>query len=147
MSAPDEHAHAGDRAGNTSSSASGNTSGNASGNALGGNLYAGIEAGAHDERFERLVARAGVLIERIVSTGQASPEGFWYDDPREEWVVLLAGAAELEFEAQGGARHPMRPGDYVHIPAHCRHRVAWTDTAAPSVWLAVYFGAAAEERG
>ncbi|MDR3095732.1 MAG: cupin domain-containing protein [Paraburkholderia sp.] len=106
-----------------------------------GNLYAGIETGARDERFEQLVAQAGVLIERIVSTGQASPEGFWYDDPRDEWVVLLTGAAELEFETQGGARYPMRPGDYVHIPAHCRHRVAWTDTAAPTVWLAVYFGA------
>lgn len=111
-----------------------------------GNLYAGIEADARDERFERLIAQAGVLIERIVSTGQVSPEGFWYDDPRDEWVVLLAGAAELEFEAQGGARHRMRPGDYVHIPAHCRHRVAWTDTAAPTVWLAVYFDAGTHER-
>ncbi|WP_434718462.1 cupin domain-containing protein [Paraburkholderia sp. A1BS-2L] len=108
---------------------------------LSGNLYAGIEASARDERFERLAGQAGVLIERIVSTGQASPDGFWYDDPRDEWVALLAGAAVLEFEARGGARHRMRPGDYVHIPAHCRHRVAWTDTATPTVWLAVYFGA------
>lgn len=111
-----------------------------------GNLYAGIKADARDECFERLIAQAGVLIERIVSTGQVSPEGFWYDDPRDEWVVLLAGAAELEFEAQGGARHRMRPGDYVHIPAHCRHRVVWTDTAAPTVWLAVYFDAGTHER-
>lgn len=110
------------------------------------NLYADIEADARDERFERLVEQAGVLIERLVSTGQASPEGFWYDDPRDEWVVLLAGAAVLEFEAQGGAHHQMRSGDYVHIPAHCRHRVAWTDTATPTVWLAVYFGASVDAR-
>lgn len=128
MSATSENAHAG--------AAGSHPAGNPS-----GNLYAGIDTGARDERFERLVEQAGVLIERIVSTGQASPEGFWYDDPRDEWVVLLAGAAELEFEAQGGARHRLRPGDYVHIPGHCRHRVAWTDTAAPTVWLAVYFGA------
>lgn len=85
-----------------------------------------------------------MLIERIVSTGQTSPEGFWYDDPREEWVVLLAGAAALEFEAQGSVRHGMLPGDYVHIPPHCRHRVAWTDPALPTVWLAVYFDTRAD---
>lgn len=136
MSVPGENAQAGEHAGNPSGNHAGNHA---------GNLYAGIEADARDERFDRLVAQAGVLIERIVSTGQASPEGFWYDDPRDEWVVLLAGAAELEFDAQGGARHRMRPGDYVHIPAHCRHRVAWTDTGAPTVWLAVYFGAGADE--
>ncbi|WP_322043217.1 cupin domain-containing protein [Paraburkholderia sp. J67] len=106
-----------------------------------GNLFEGIHASAREEVFEQLVAQAGVVIERIVSTGQASPEGFWYDDPRDEWVVLLAGAAELEFEAQGGARQRLKPGDHVHIRAHCRHRVAWTDPQTPTVWLAVYFGA------
>ncbi|POR53841.1 cupin 2 domain-containing protein [Paraburkholderia eburnea] len=106
-----------------------------------GNLFEGIDAGAREEVFERLVAQSGVLIERIVSTGQASPEGFWYDDPRDEWVVLLAGAAELEFEAQRGTRQRLKPGDHVHIRAHCRHRVAWTDPQAPTVWLAVYFSA------
>ncbi len=72
----------------------------------GGNLFEGIDAAAPQEVFERIVAQPGVLIERIVSTGQASPEGFWYDDPRDEWVVLLTGAAELEFEAH---RMRMKP--------------------------------------
>ncbi|WP_321952850.1 cupin domain-containing protein [Paraburkholderia bannensis] len=103
----------------------------------GGNLFEGIDAAAPQEVFERIVAQPGVLIARIVSTGQASPEGFWYDDPRDEWVVLLTGAAELEFEAH---RMRMKPGDHVHIRAHCRHRVAWTDPQTPTVWLAVYFG-------
>lgn len=111
------------------------------GNAF-GNLFAGVERGAVDERFERLVAQRGVTIERIVSTGQASPEGFWYDDPRDEWVLLLTGAAALQFELEGAARRQLLSGDYVHIPARCRHRVAWTDETAPTVWLAVYFGAA-----
>jgi cupin 2 domain-containing protein len=106
-----------------------------------GNLFAGIDRSADAECIEPLVAQQGVVIERIVSTGQASPEGFWYDDPRDEWVVLLAGAAALQFESEGGARRTLLPGDYVRIPAHCRHRVAWTDPSAPTLWVAVYFGA------
>jgi cupin 2 domain-containing protein len=90
------------------------------------------------EQVDVLVEQAGVTIERIVSTGQASPPGFWYDSPRAEWVVLLSGAATLEFE--GSAKpHPMKPGDHVLIEAHCRHRVAWTSDTEPSVWLAVYY--------
>lgn len=105
-----------------------------------GNLYAGIVHDAADERFDTLAARGGVLIERIVSTGQASPPGFWYDDAREEWVVLLAGAATLEFEHAAEPSRRLLPGDYVHLPAHCRHRVAWTDPGVSTLWLAVYFG-------
>lgn len=104
-----------------------------------GNLFAGIDREATGERFDRLVALRGVVIERIVSTGQVSPEEGWYDDPRDEWVLLLAGGAALQFEADGPARRQLLPGDYVHIPAHCRHRVAWTDETVPTVWLAVYF--------
>ncbi|SEA34462.1 cupin domain-containing protein [Paraburkholderia sartisoli] len=97
-----------------------------------------------DERFDTLVDRTGLRIERIVSTGQASPAGFWYDSPNEEWVLLIAGAAALEFEtpAESGdiARpHMMQPGDYVRIPAHCRHRVAWTHADEPTFWLAVHY--------
>ncbi len=59
-----------------------------------------------EERFDTLVEQAGVMIERIVSTGQASPPGFWYDSPRAEWVVLLSGAASLEFEEIDGNAQP-----------------------------------------
>ena len=110
-----------------------------------GNLFAGIHHDANEERVDRLVSRDGVLIERIVSTGQASPSGFWYDDAREEWVALLAGAATLEFEDTAQSPRRLLPGDYVHIPAHCRHRVSWTDPTVPSVWLAVYVSAAQGE--
>ncbi|WP_296660845.1 cupin domain-containing protein [Paraburkholderia sp.] len=106
-----------------------------------GNLFVGIEHEATDERFDRLVTRRGLVIERIISTGQANPDGFWYDDPREEWVVVLTGAAALQFEADMPVRRQLLPGDYVHIPAHCRHRVAWTDETVPTVWLTVYFSA------
>ncbi|NML29780.1 cupin domain-containing protein [Paraburkholderia antibiotica] len=108
----------------------------------GGNLFVSVAgqqtAQATDEQFDTLIEQGGVTIERIVSTGQASPAGFWYDSPRAEWVVLLSGAALLEFE---GEAEPLRmgPGDHVLIDAHCRHRVAWTSDTGPSVWLAVYY--------
>jgi cupin 2 domain-containing protein len=89
------------------------------------------------ELVEVLVEQAGVRIERIVSTGQASPPGFWYDQPDDEFVVLLSGAAILCFE-EGDSRLPMAPGDWVEIPAHVRHRVEQTDPERPTVWLAVH---------
>jgi cupin 2 domain-containing protein len=76
-------------------------------------------------------------IERIVSTGQASPPGFWYDQPWDEWVALLAGAARLRFENEPGDRE-LCPGDHVFIPAHARHRVEWTSAQPPTLWLAVH---------
>jgi cupin 2 domain-containing protein len=108
-----------------------------------GNLFSvGAEsAQAAQEWIDTLVEQPGVVIERIVSTGQTSPPGFWYDSPRDEWVVLLSGAARLEFEEiEANARlHAMQPGDYLLIEAHCRHRVAWTHESEPTVWLAVHY--------
>jgi cupin 2 domain-containing protein len=102
-----------------------------------GNLFdIGSTQGA-DERFDTLVEQGGMTIERIVSTGQASPPGFWYDSPRDEWVVLLTGAASLEFEGDPQL-HALQAGDHVLIEAHCRHRVAWTHETEPTVWLAVH---------
>lgn len=75
-------------------------------------------------------------IERIVSTGQASPPGFWYDQADDELVVLLSGAAQLRFEE--GVALDMKPGDWVEIPAHVRHRVEATQAEPPTVWLAVH---------
>jgi cupin 2 domain-containing protein len=104
----------------------------------GGNLFSVEAQRSAEEQLDALVTAPGMTVERIVSMGHASPEGFWYDDPRAEWVVLLSGAAVLEFEA-GPRRHEMRPGDYVLIEPHCRHRVAWTHETEPSVWLAIYY--------
>jgi cupin 2 domain-containing protein len=95
------------------------------------------DAGAA-EITEALVARPGLRIERIVSFGQANPEGFWYDQAEAEWVVLLAGAARLRFEDETQAR-ALGPGDWVEIAAHRRHRVEWTDPDQPTVWLAVFY--------
>ncbi|TDN69525.1 cupin domain-containing protein [Paraburkholderia sp. BL10I2N1] len=107
-----------------------------------GNLFGVDGPQSPDERFDTLAVGKGVRVERIVSTGQASPEGFWYDNPHEEWVVLLSGGAALEFEAETEHR-TMQPGDYVRIPAHCRHRVAWTHAGEPTFWLAIHYENAA----
>ena len=90
--------------------------------------------------MDQLVTDGSVRVERIVSTGQASPPGFWYDQELAEWVVLLAGAAELQFEDETVPRR-LGPGDWVNIAAHRRHRVNWTDPAQPSVWLAIHYPA------
>jgi cupin 2 domain-containing protein len=84
--------------------------------------------------FENL---PGARIERIVSTGQASPPGFWYDQEQAEWVLLLSGSAGLLIEGEDAPR-VLGPGDYVEIPARKKHRVEWTDPKEPTVWLAVH---------
>lgn len=106
---------------------------------MSGNLYAGLPAEARaDELLVDLLSRPDVRIERIVSTGQASPEGFWYDQEWAEWVVLLSGAAEVRFADEPAPRR-LVAGDWLHIEAHRRHRVEWTDPAQASVWLAVHY--------
>ena len=79
-----------------------------------------------------------VRIERIVSTGQSSPENFWYEQPEHEWVVVLKGEAKLVFEGDDNPVH-LSAGDHLLIPARRRHRVAWTVTDQPTVWLAVFY--------
>ncbi len=90
------------------------------------------------ERVDALLTRPGLRIERIVSWGQASPPGFWYDQAEAEWVLVLAGAARLRFEDETEARLSV-PAIGVDIAPHRRHRVDWTDPAAPTVWLAVFY--------
>lgn len=107
---------------------------------MNGNLFAGLpDAALADEVFETLGACGNVRIERIVSTGQCSAPGFWYDQAQDEWVALLRGTATLRFadEAQG---RDLLPGDWLFIAAHRRHRIERSDAGEPSVWLAVHVG-------
>jgi cupin 2 domain-containing protein len=103
----------------------------------GGNLFAEVPARLDIEETAVLAQLPGARIERIVSTGQASPPGSWYDQDWTEWVVVLTGSAGLLIEGDGGPRI-LAPGDYVEIPPHVRHRVEWTDADEPTVWLAVH---------
>jgi cupin 2 domain-containing protein len=106
-----------------------------------GNILEHIRRDAVDEEFTEFVAAEGVRIERIVSTGQASPPGFWYDQEWSEWVLLHSGSAGLLFEGELTSRE-LKRGNYLLIPAGRRHRVEWTDATEPMIWLAVHFGSA-----
>ncbi|MEN5140483.1 cupin [Pseudomonas juntendi] len=93
------------------------------------------------EQVDELLNRPGVRVERIVSSGQASPPGFWYDQAEGEWIVLVSGAAGLRFEHEPHNRL-LAPGDCLDIPPHCRHRVEWTAPGTSTVWLAVFYSSA-----
>lgn len=100
------------------------------------NLFSEIPPPAVDEYFETLFSKPGLRIERILSHRHASPPSFWYEQPTDEWVLLARGSAELEFG--DGRRQALLPGDWLLIPAGCRHRVA--ATGPDTVWLAVHTG-------
>ena len=102
------------------------------------NLLSPLSDARGCERIDRLLTRPGLRVERIVSHGQASPPGFWYDQDEGEWVLVIAGAARLRFADEIEARL-LEPGDWVDIVPHRRHRVEWTDPATPTVWLALFY--------
>jgi cupin 2 domain-containing protein len=103
-----------------------------------GNLFASLDPAATEEQVRLLLAAPDVRIERIVSTGQASPPGFWYDQEWDEFVLLVSGSAGLRMEGEPALRL-LRPGDHLMIPAHVRHRVEWTSASEPTIWLAVHY--------
>lgn len=102
------------------------------------NLFNNLPSDLPEELVEVIAQNRHVRIERIVSRGHASPEGFWYDQDENEWVVVLQGKGRLLFE---GTDEPLElgPGDFVNIPAHRRHRVESTEPDEPTVWLAVFW--------
>jgi cupin 2 domain-containing protein len=101
------------------------------------NLFTDLPSPLPNEVFTAIVEAKSVRIERIVSHGHTSPDGFWYDQHQHEWVVVLQGAARLSVE---GESKELKPGDFINIPAHQKHRVEWTTPDEPTVWLAVFYG-------
>jgi cupin 2 domain-containing protein len=102
-----------------------------------GNLFANVSLARGAELIEALAESSGVRIERIVSREHSSPEHFWYEDPRNEWVLLVSGSAELRFEGSGTFK--LSPGDWILIPAGRRHRVETTSATEDTIWIAVYY--------
>jgi len=100
------------------------------------NLFDQIPASAPQEILTGLVLSKNVRVERIVSFGQGSPDGFWYEQTESEWVLLLEGSAQLRFDDK---LVDFAPGDYLNIPAGMRHRVEKTAENAKTVWLAVFY--------
>jgi cupin 2 domain-containing protein len=101
------------------------------------NLFDGISPELPGEAVEEILRSESFRIERIVSRGQKSPEGFWYDQQTDEWVILASGSATLRFE--DGGLIDLKPGDHLLIPRHVRHRVERTDPEQETVWLAVHW--------
>ncbi|AUD61670.1 cupin [Shewanella sp. Pdp11] len=101
------------------------------------NFFAKLPTDLSAEVFEKLAGNDSVTIERIVSNGQYTPDGQWYDQTQHEWVMLLKGDATFEFEQ--GEPVTLTPGDYLTIPPHQKHRVASTSISSETLWLAVFY--------
>lgn len=104
-----------------------------------GSLTTAIVAGLAElpEQVDVLARSGAVRVERIVSLGHRSSDGYWYDQDEDEFVVLVSGAARLVVE--GEQERQLGPGDWAYLPARARHRVEWTDPTTPTIWLAVFW--------
>jgi cupin 2 domain-containing protein len=100
------------------------------------NLYVLPDPLPPEEFFETLIPDSCVRIERIISRGQITPAGLWLDQDDDEWVVLLQGKAIIEYPENMKAE--LEQGDWIFIPAHTKHRVAFTSFDPPCIWLAVH---------
>ncbi len=101
------------------------------------NLFGNIPEKITEEIFEDILRTDKLRIERIISEGHKSPEGFWYDQTENEFVLLLKGYAQLEFE--DGNKVELNEGDYLIIPAHLKHRVDKTSKDKETIWLAIFY--------
>jgi cupin 2 domain-containing protein len=100
------------------------------------NLFENIPTQLKEELFEEILSSKNMRIERIVSKGHSSPKSGWYDQENNEWVMVLQGEAVIAFENE---EVHLNAGDYLNIPAHTKHKVAWTLPEYETVWLAVHY--------
>ena len=106
------------------------------------NLFDDIPRSAlPSERVDVVLDTPSVRLERIISLGHATPRGEWYDQARDEWVVVLRGRARVRIEGEAEDR-ALGVGDHLLLPAHVRHRVEWTDPSGPTIWLTMFFDSA-----
>lgn len=101
------------------------------------NFFENIEIPHGDEKFFPMFENSTLRIERIVSNGAMSAQGYWYDQEKDEWVMVMQGEAIIEIENQD-SKH-LKKGDYLFIPAHQKHRVVYTSENPVCLWLAVHF--------
>lgn len=101
------------------------------------NIYTDLPVQFPDEIFQTLLVKQNIKIERIISKGHASQLNEWDDQHQDEWIMLLKGQAKLIFK-NDSAMILLNPGDYLHIPAHTKHRVYWTDPKTETIWLAIH---------
>jgi len=100
------------------------------------NLLEQIPSQLSEELFTTLIEKPGMKLERIVSDGHASPKNFWYDQPQNEWILLLSGSAVLRV---GKKKVELKTGDCLLLPAHQKHRIESTSKTEKTVWLALFW--------
>jgi cupin 2 domain-containing protein len=101
------------------------------------NIFDDIPENLEQEIFNSLIDSKNIKIERIISKGHTSPDSGWYDQEKNEWIIVLKGAAELTFSDR--SKISLKRGDHLNIPAHERHRVSWTAPDTETIWLAVHY--------
>ena len=102
------------------------------------NIYVDIPKELPNELVEKIIQNDSFKLERIISKDHSTPKGEWYDQSEEEWVIVLKGSAGISIEGEEEIV-VLKPGDYLHLPAHLKHRVEWTDPTTETVWLALYY--------
>ena len=88
------------------------------------------------EVFETIFKNRDILIERIITNGSLKTPGEWYDQEKDEWVILIQGSAIIEFKS--GKIANLMKGDYILIPAHTKHRVNQTSENPNCIWLTIH---------
>ncbi|MFZ4398615.1 MAG: cupin domain-containing protein [Bacteroidales bacterium] len=101
------------------------------------NIFDIIQPFSDKELIDILFKNENIIIERIISFGNPSPDGFWYNQPNNEWVILLTGEAEIEYK--NGDKIYLKAGDYLLIPSNQEHRVSYTSKSPNCTWLCFYF--------
>lgn len=101
------------------------------------NIFDAIPANLEKEVFQRLLESDVVTIERIISKGHKSPASGWYNQDKNEWVMVLTGEAKLLFADETSIT--LKAGDFINIPAHRKHKVEWTAPDIETIWLAVFY--------
>lgn len=86
------------------------------------NLFTDLPSSLPDELFTTLLEANNLRIERIVSDGHSSPEGFCYDQDQHEWVVVLQGATRLSIE---GNRFSAGDAKAIVASHHSRNWQRW----------------------
>lgn len=100
------------------------------------NVFENIIIDKSKEQFFELLKNDNIKIEKIVSNGQSSPINFWYEQEKNEFVLILKGNAIIEYES---SEFILNEGDYVNIKAFTKHRVKYTNQTQPTIWLAVFY--------
>ena len=101
------------------------------------NILSNIPTNLNQEIFQDIISNDNIKIERIISKGHKSKEDEWYNQEKDEWVMVIKGNATLTFEDAEDV--DLGEGDYINIPAHMKHRVSWTDAKVETIWLAIHY--------